>query len=139
MSLSIIEIKAVPQYSLIAPSLNEAQVLTQNLFGDLLNYVYATVGAERAALELVYHKCKDSKVRILVTVRCVDNNIDVSADMLADRIVKYLANVNYNAVILADIEFQTVVQNLRTAISGRLVALSKSEKILSSSVSYSGY
>lgn len=139
MSLSIIEIKAVPQYSLIAPSLDGAQVLTQNLFGDLLNYVYATAGAGQAALELVYQKCKDSKVRILVTVRCIDNNTHVSADILADRIVRYLSNANYHAVILTDVEFQTVVQNLRTAIAGRMVALSKSEKILSSSVSYSGY
>ena len=139
MSLSIIEIKAVPQYSLIAPSLDGAQVLTQNLFGDLLNYVCSTAGSEQAALELVYHKCRDSRVRILLTVRCVDNNVHTSADKLAARIAKSLANANYTATVLVDAEFRTMVQELRATISGRLIALSKSEKILSSSVSYSGY
>ena len=122
MSLSIIEIKAVPQYSLIAPSLDGAQVLIQNLFGDLLNYVCAAAGSEQAALELVYHKCRDSKVRILLTVRCVDNNVLTSADKLASRIAKALANANYAATVLVDAEFRTMVQELRATISGTLVA-----------------
>lgn len=139
MSLSIIEIKAIPQHELVGSTIGEAQATDRSLFGDLLNYVCSTAGSDQAALELVYHKHQDSRMRILLTIRCIDIGNPISATKLAERITSYLCDANYVAMVLADAEFRTVVQELRTAISGRLVVLSKSEKVLSSSVSYSGY
>lgn len=139
MSLSIIEIKAIPQCGLVDSSVNGALMMTKKLFGDLLNYVFSAVESEQAAIELVYHKRKGSKLRILLIVRCQDGNGHITSDQLASGIARFLANANFIVAFLTDTEFQNTVQELRTAICGKIVTLVKSEKILASPVSYSGY
>ncbi len=139
MSLSIIEIKASPQYQLINASVEEAKRSICSTFCNLLSYVSSIAASERIAIDLVFHKFKDSLLRLFITLRSDEQVLTVPIAQLNAIISSYLINAHYSVEEITGQEFIEIVNEFRSQLTGKIVAIFKDEKITTSNLSYSGY
>lgn len=74
-----------------------------------------------------------------MTIRYENGAISVSSQQFVHTIMAFLQGCHYGVHELTDNALIEVVSFLRTQLSGNIVALVKTEKCISSSISYSGY
>lgn len=139
MGLSIIEIKASPQYQLLDVNVENAKRSICTSFCDLLSYVSSIVICEHIAIELIFHKYRDSLPRLFATLRSDEQATDVSASQINAAISAHLTTAHYTVHEVTGQEFAEVVNELRSQLTGKIVAITKDEKLITSNISYSGY
>ena len=139
MSLSIIEVKSIPQHELIDVNIEAAKRSVSTTFCNLLSYVSSVSIPEQVTLELVFHKYQDSLPRLFITLRSTEQMINVPAANIISSISSYLFNLHFTVKEIDGNDFAEVVCELRSQLSGRIIALAKDEKIITSNISYSGY
>jgi len=139
MSLSILEIKASPQYQLLASNVDDAQQTVCSTFCDLLSYVASVSCPEKAAIELVFHKANGAQPRLLITFRSDEQGQIVPVTQVVKAISSYLTCSQFIVEELVGEALAKTVGELRDQLTGRIIALTKSEKVVASTVSYAGY
>ena len=138
MSLSIIEIKAVPQYLLLGTDADTAKQSVRRAFDDLLSYISSISRDEALAVEIVFLKALWKEPRILLTIRSNDGGTTIPAAQVSHTIKERLVQSHFSVQEIGD-DFSSVIGEMRTILSGNLAAITKEEKIITSAVSYSGY
>ena len=139
MGLSILEITEIPQHSLLEVELKDAKRDVNSAIRNLLSYVSSVSRVEEAVTEIIFYKGESRNLRMFLTVRYENGAISVSSEQFVHTIMAFLQECHYGVHELTDDAFIEVVSSLRTQLSGNIVALTKSEKCISSSISYSGY
>jgi len=139
MSLSILEIKANPQYQLLDVSVEDAKRSISSTFCDLLSYVSSIVVPEQFVIELVFHKYQDSLPRLFITLRSDEQGVTVIVAQINTIISSYLTNSHFAVQEISGNNFAEVVSELRSQLTGRILAITKGEKLITSNISYSGY
>lgn len=140
MSLSIIEITAVPQFQLLSMDGNEAKCLVCSTFCDLLSYNSLISVPEHCAIELIFHKASALALpRLFITLRVDEQGQAIPAGKIVSSISSYLSNLHYSIEEVTGDRFTALVGELRRQLTGKIVAITKGEKLVSSNLSYSGY
>lgn len=139
MGLSILEITAIPQYQLFNTSVEEAKRSICSSFCDLLSYVSSIADPEQFAIELVFHKYQDSLPRLFITIRSDEQGLAVPVAQINTTISSYLTNSHFTVQEIDGNDFAEVVSELRSQLTGSIVAITKGEKLITSNISYSGY
>ena len=139
MGLSILEITEIPQHSLLAAELKDAKREVNSVIRNLLSYVSSVSRVEAAATEIIFYKGASQDLRVFLTIRYENGAISVSSQQFVHTIMAFLQGCHYGVHELTDNALIEVVSSLRTQLSGNIVALAKTEKCISSSISYSGY
>lgn len=139
MSLSIIEIKSIPQYQLLDNNIEAVKQSVYTAFCELLSYFSSVTVPEQSAIELIFHKFDSDRLRLFLTLRSGEQAHTVPVDKIVSGISTYLKNMHFNVHRLTGEEFLQIVNELRSQLNGRIAALVKSEKLITSNLSYSGY
>lgn len=141
MSLSIIEITAVPRYSLLGNDVGSAKRTIAAGFCDLLSSISLSVHncAEQLALELVFHKSSGCLPRLFLTLRGEEQIPDEQIQQIKAEILSHLASFHFSAQEITGRALLQVIGSLRNLQSGSMAAIFKAEKVVPSAFSYSGY
>ena len=140
MSLSIIEIKSIPQHQLLDNDVEVAKRSICSAFCDLLSYLSSSGSyPEQSVLELVFHKNKESLPRLFITLRGDEQSAEVPVTQINAAISTHLTNTHYTIQEVTGQAFTDVVSELRSQLTGRIIAITKDEKLITSNISYSGY
>lgn len=139
MSFSIIEIKSIPNYQLLNDDVEEAKRSVCSSFIDLLSYVSSITIPEQVVLELILHKIPNKLPRMFITIRCDEHAGSISPDKIIQSISSYMTNLHYVALELSGDTFLGIVDEMRDQLNGKIIALTKEEKLVTSNISYSGY
>lgn len=139
MSLSILEIKAIPDYKLLSSNVDEAKQSVSSTFSDLLSYFSSVVLPKQVVIELIFQKSTNAQPKVFITLRSDENATTVSLEKIIKTLVSYLSKSHFSVEEVSGENFARVVNELRNHLHGRIVALTKSEKIIASNISYSGY
>lgn len=139
MGIAIIEITEIPHYSVLATEITEARSNVSFALCNLLSYVSSVSRVEGSTAEIIFYKDESQNPKVFLTIRYENGTIGVSFEQLVQTIMAFLQGCHYGVHELTDNAFIDVVSKLRTQLSGNMVALTKMEKRVSSSMSYSGY
>lgn len=140
MSLSIIEIKSIPQYLLLDNDVETAKRSVCSAFCDLFSYLSSSVSyPEQTVLELVFHKINGNLPRLFITLRSDEQALAVPVSQINTAISSYLTNSHFTVKEIDGSDFAEVVSELRSQLTGKIVAVTKDEKLITSNISYSGY
>ena len=138
LSLSMLEIKAVPQYQLLSTNVEEAKHSVCSIFIDLLSYISSISCIEATAIELILLKSECKEPRILISLRSSEGSLFISESQAAKAIKTRLEQAHFSVQEVKD-DLASTVGEIRSAMTGKMIALTKEEKLASSAVSYSGY
>lgn len=139
MGLLVLEIKTIPQYQLLSPTIEGAMRSTSAVFRDLLSYLSSMSFAESSVFELIFHKSQTDLPRMFITVRNDEQIQSMQTEGVFSAISNYLTNAHFSVQVLEGEAFSSVVRELRQQFSKRIVAMTKGEKLITSNISYSGY
>ncbi len=139
MSISILEITSIPNYQLLDSDVDTAKHVITTSIIDLLSFVSSVSTPEQVVIELVLQKGQEPNPRMFIVVRSSGHDEDALASQIVLTLTNSLKKLCYSVSELFDDEFTKVVKTLRSQLSGRIVALVKEEKLMTSNVSFSGY
>lgn len=139
MSIAIIEITGIPRFEMLDLSVNQAKRKMQAKFYSLLTFLHSLSASEQVAYGLTFLS-NGYFPRILLSVHCSENtSSNLSADKISEHILTRLKQSFFSCEKLAGAQLTDVVFSMRDILAGGIVALSKSEKVMTSGTSYAGY
>lgn len=139
MSLSIIEINSSPYYQFLNTNIEDAKRSVCRLFCELVTYVSSVTNTEKCVVELIFHKYEENLPRLFLTFRSDEQQKSISEEQIISDVLSCLTSSYFKARRILGKEFIKTVAELRSHLSGKIVALTKSEKLITSNLSYSGY
>ena len=139
MGISIIEIKETPHHKLMGETVDDAKRCAGYAFADMISHVASVNAPETVVIEIVFYKGMEEYPRLFITLRGNEQAGPSTVGAMTRSILSRLSDNNYVAEELTDAAFAETVGAFRNQLSGRVVALTKSEKIVSSAISYAGY
>ena len=139
MSIEIIELTAIPHFKMLDLSVNQAKWKIQTKFYSLLTFLHSLSTSEQAVYGLTFLS-NGHFPRILISVHCSENApSNLSADEISEHILKQLRQSFFSCERLTGAKLTNAVFAMRDILAGDVVALSKSEKVMTSGSSYAGY
>lgn len=139
MSLAVLELFSIPQSQLLGENDNDASWAVRGVFLDLLTYFSSVSFVENTVLEIIFHKSQSALPRMFITLRNDEQVQSMQTEDVLSAISNYLTSAHYSVRLLEREAFSSVVRELRQRFSDRIVAITKGEKLITSSISYSGY
>ena len=143
MYIRLLEITAIPMQRLIS---NETAQALQNIlqgFQSLLNQIHALSSGQNTSIEIILISGEQSKtrvhnpVRIIAATRCDTSEAVVENFITA--IKSHLASNNYLTNEMSENEVESIAKQITDISSKNLSVIVKSEKIVTSPLSYTGY
>lgn len=139
MSIAIIEIAGTPRFEMFGLSVNQAKGKIQAKFYSLLTFLHSLSASEQVACGLTFLS-NGYFPRILLSVHCSENtSSNLSADKISEHILTQLRQSFFSCEKLSGAQLTDVVFSMRDILADGIVALSKSEKVITSRTSYAGY
>lgn len=139
MSIFLTEVSMCPRDELIASSTNQAKRNIRNRFNELLSFLYSVSISEQVAYDLTFIS-KNDTLRTILSVRCLEGMIcSHTAEEMSEHIMRQLRRSYFDCERLSGAHLIDTVNKIRDILCGDIVVLSKSEKVVTSNSSYSGY
>lgn len=139
LSIAIIEITAIPRFEMLDLSVNQAKEKIQAKFCSLFAFLHSLSASEQVAYGLTFLS-NGHFPRILLSVHCSENrSSNLSADKISEHILTRLKQSFFSCEKLAGGQLTDAVFSMRDILASGIVALSKSEKVMTSRTSYAGY
>lgn len=148
VSMEIAEVVSVPYFELLDKDRDRANHINQVLFSQIISSFHRKAEGSEAALELFFQSTAvsdqtyDAQVRMYVIVRRLDrsaeNNESVTSGIMAG-IKREMESKNYSLVILNGNDFDSFIENLKSVNTGKVLSVSKKEKVYSTPLSVNGY
>ena len=139
MSISLIEIERYPWYKIIGTSISQAKQNNYARFRDLLNILHSVSTPEQVAYNLTFLS-RSSSVKVFLSVHCMENTLHIqTVEDLSEHIVRQLQQSHFACRKHTNPQLINRINQVRDILCGDTVVLSKSEKVVTSNTSYSGY
>lgn len=139
MSISLIEVNICPWHEVVASSINHAKEENYSRFRELLTFLHAASVPEKVAYDVMFIS-KSNSLQIVLSVHCLEElSNNQIAEELSEHIIRRLHQGHFDCKRLTDTHLLSSINRIRDILSSDMVVLSKSEKIVTSNTSYSGY
>ncbi len=139
MSIAVIKIKTCAYFKQFDAEVNCAKNDLRNRFRDLLSFLHNLSTPESIGYEVSFLG-QNSNPRLLLSVHCLDEVASsITADTVAEHIITSLRRSYYSCEKLSGKDLSVTASAICKALSGDVVILTKSEKLIASPSSYSGY
>lgn len=139
MNIAIIEIDSYPWYELISSGTSQAKQSVCSRFCELLAFLHSISVPEQVAYDLTFIS-RNGTLQIFLSVRCLEGvSHNYSVKELSEHIARQLCQNHFGCRKLADAQLISTAKQIRDILSSDVAVLSKSEMVVTSNTSYSGY
>lgn len=139
MSIALIKIGACPQKEMLDIQAGQAKRMLQSRFCELLTFLHSFSMPEQTVYDLTFLADRNFP-RMILSIRCTEDAAhNQTAEEVAEHILKRLRQSYFSCEMLTGVQLSDTVCKVREALSGDVAVLLKSEKVMSSNVSYLGY